>query len=77
MALTAHKSRTKAVVAAAGVKVPAGELLRRGDVPTIPLPVVVKPVSADNSLGISLVRNMKDYTVALENAFEHADEVLV
>ncbi|CAF1569147.1 unnamed protein product [Adineta ricciae] len=77
MALTAHKGRTKAVVAAAGVKVPAGELIRRGDVPTVQPPVVVKPVSADNSLGISLIRNMKDYSVALENAFQHADEVLV
>ncbi|UJR19993.1 hypothetical protein I4U23_023127 [Adineta vaga] len=77
MALTAHKVKTKAIVAAVGVKVPDGELLRQGDVPTILPPVIVKPANADNSLGVSLVKNIKDYDVALKNAFKHADEVLV
>ncbi|MBC8093954.1 MAG: D-alanine--D-alanine ligase, partial [Pseudonocardia sp.] len=34
MALAAHKARAKAVVAAAGVAVPAGEVLRAGDAPS-------------------------------------------
>jgi D-alanine-D-alanine ligase len=77
MAITAHKGKTKAIVAAAGVKVPFGELLRRGDVPTVPPPAIVKPASADNSLGVSLVKEVADYTVALQKAFEHAEEVIV
>lgn len=77
MAVTAHKGKTKAIVAAAGVPVPKGELLRRGDVPTIFPPAVVKPANADNSLGISLVKNIVDYDVALKKAFEHADEIIV
>ena len=77
MAITAHKSKTKAIVATAGVKVPFGELLRQGDHPTIPPPVVVKPASADNSLGVSLVRKTGEYDTALKAAFEHADEVMV
>lgn len=77
MAITAHKARTKAIVAAAGVKVPFGELLRQGDVPTITPPAVVKPASADNSLGVSLVKEATDYDAALKKAFEHASEVIV
>ena len=77
MALTAHKGRAKAVVAAAGVPVPAGELLRAGQQPLTAPPAVVKPADADNSLGIALVRDRAGYTRALGAAFEHSDEVLV
>ena len=77
MALGAHKSRAKAVVTAAGVNVPAGELLRPGEIPTIPTPAVVKPVDTDNSVGVTLVRAPADYPQALETAFENSPEVLV
>ena len=77
MAIAAHKGKTKAIVAAAGVKVPSGELLRRGDVPTVPPPAIVKPAAADNSLGVSLVRQASDYDAALKKAFDHGDEVMV
>ncbi len=77
MALAAHKARAKAVVAAAGVRVPAGELLRPGHDPTVRLPAVVKPVDADNSVGVALVRQQGEYDEALRVAFEHSAEVLV
>ncbi|TVP61482.1 MAG: D-alanine--D-alanine ligase [Nodularia sp. (in: Bacteria)] len=77
MATASHKARTKAIVAAAGVKVPRGELLRLGDVPTITPPVVIKPVSSDNSLGVALVKETTDYDAALKKAFAYADEVIV
>lgn len=82
MAVAAHKARAKAVVAAAGVRVPRGEVLRAGDGsrqprPTIDLPVVVKPVDADNSSGVSLVREPDELDAALAAAYEHSAEVLV
>lgn len=77
MAITAHKARTKAIVEAAGVKVPHGEVLRQGDVPTITPPAIIKPVSSDNSLGVSLVKEASEYDAALSKAFEYADEVIV
>lgn len=77
MAIAAHKAKAKAIVAAAGVKVPKGELLRRGDSPTILPPAIVKPNSADNSFGVSLVRKSEDYAAALEKAFSHSEEVIV
>ncbi|WP_299053202.1 hypothetical protein [uncultured Nocardioides sp.] len=77
MALGAHKQRARAIVAAAGVAVPEGEVLRPGDVPTLAPPVVVKPVDADNSHGVTLVRSVDEYDAALAAAFGHASEVLV
>ena len=77
MAITAHKARAKAIVAAAGVKVPRGELLRTGDIPTIKPPAVVKPASSDNSLGVTLVKDATEYETALKIAFEYAEEVIV
>ena len=77
MAITAHKATAKAIVAAAGVKVPFGELLRQGDVPTVTPPAVIKPATSDNSLGVSLVKEATEYDAALKKAFEYADEVIV
>ncbi|MHC5723196.1 MAG: D-alanine--D-alanine ligase family protein [Nostoc sp.] len=77
MAIATHKARVKAIVEAAGVKVPCGELLREGDVPTIKPPAVVKPASSANSLGVSLVKEVTDYDAALKKAFEYASEVIV
>jgi D-alanine-D-alanine ligase len=85
MALTADKAKARSIVAAAGVSVPSGDLIRIGDHPslaelvrmTIDPPAVIKPVNADNSLGVALVRDRADYDAALKTAFTYADEVLV
>lgn len=77
MAIAAHKAKAKAIVAAAGVSVPSGELLRRGDLPTLKLPAVVKPASSDNSCGVTLVKSKSDYEAAVNAAFDYSDEVLV
>jgi D-alanine-D-alanine ligase len=77
MALASDKAKAKAVVAAAGVRVPRGELLRPGDQPSLALPAVIKPVNTDNSIGLALVKHPADYDAALTTAFTYADEVLI
>src|SRR4028118_1475521 len=77
MSLTADKAKAKAVVAAAGVSIPLGEVVRAGVRPSIDFPVVLKPLNADNSLGVALVKNAADYDAALQTALTHSDEVLV
>ena len=77
MAIAADKAKAKAIVAAAGVRTPEAQRLRRGDTPTLPLPVVVKPNDADNSDGVALVRHGADYRAALATAFSFSPEVLV
>jgi D-alanine-D-alanine ligase len=77
MALVADKAKTKAIVAAAGVIVPTGEVLRAGDRLSIDFPVVIKPMNGDNSIGVTLVRAAADYDAAFEMALTHSTEVLV
>lgn len=77
MALTADKAKAKAIVAAAGVRVPHAELLHEGDAVAFSRPVVVKPNDSDNSDGVTLVRAAEDYPEALRAAFAHARQVLV
>ena len=80
MALTADKEKTKAVVSAAGVNVPRGELLVNSlgcQQPTLKLPVVVKPNHSDNSDDVSLVRQPDDYPAALDAAFACSPTVLI
>ncbi len=86
MALGADKAKASAVVAAHGVRVPEARVVRAGDEVALSgltgpaglaLPVVVKPVDADNSVGLSLVRDPADLPAAVAAACEHADRALV
>ena len=77
MALTANKARAKALVAAAGIDVPQGEVVRPGGRPAVRPPAVVKPMDSDNSAGVALVRDHADYPDALKAAFAHSGEALV
>lgn len=77
MALTADKSKTKAIVRAAGINVPHGEMLLRGQMPSFQPPVVVKPNVSDNSDGVALVLNNEGYPAALDDAFKFSESVLV
>lgn len=77
MAIGADKAAARAVVAAVGVPVPAGEVLRQGEPSDPRLPVVVKPVDADNSVGVSLARTRIEYDSALALAWSVSGAALV
>jgi D-alanine-D-alanine ligase len=77
MGNAADKAKTRAIVAAAGVAVPSGEVVRAGERPTLAPPVVVKPVASDNSVGVTLVRDPRDYPSALKHALAQGDSALV
>ncbi len=77
MALAVDKVATRWTVAGAGVAIPDAQVLRAGDRPTLPYPVVVKPVDADNSVAVSLVRSPDEYDAAAASALIHSDTVLV
>mmetsp|Transcript_37936 Transcript_37936/g.84940 ORF Transcript_37936/g.84940 Transcript_37936/m.84940 type:complete len:413 (-) Transcript_37936:24-1262(-) len=79
MSLSTNKAQTKAVVAAAGVPVAPGEVLRRGEQVTTTLepPFILKPCCEDNSMGITVVTDMNEFHCALLEAFQFDSEVLV
>ena len=77
MAIAADKAKARAIVAAAGVAVPAGEVLAAGERSTLALPVVVKPVDADNSAGVTLVHEAGELDAAIDLASAHGRAALV
>lgn len=77
MGITADKAKAKAIVADAGVCVPASQLVQRGDPCVVNFPAVVKPNRADNSDGVMLVRHRAELLASIEQAFAFSDEVLV
>lgn len=77
MAVGADKAKARAIVAAAGVRVPAGRVVRNRARTDLSYPVVVKPVSSDNSVGVTLVTCDDDYDRAVDDALAHDDAALV
>jgi D-alanine-D-alanine ligase len=77
MAVAADKAIARVIVAAAGVAVPAGQVVRKGERPSLRLPVVVKPINTDNSVGVSLVRERSELSAAMGLALGHGEAALV
>ncbi|MFN8195378.1 MAG: D-alanine--D-alanine ligase [Nocardioidaceae bacterium] len=77
-ALAMDKWATKLVAASVGVRVAPAVLVRAGDeAPPAPLPVVVKPVAAGSSRGVTLVSDPGGLEAALELALSFDDRALV
>jgi D-alanine-D-alanine ligase len=77
MALAAQKDQARAVAAAAGVLVPEGQTVTAGERVWIDPPAVVKPVDADNSIGMRLVGERSEFPAAIAEACEHGTAALV
>ena len=71
------KSKSKPLMAQAGIPTPPFEFLHAGQPRTLPLPVVVKPVRQGSSVGISRVLREADWPAALALAWQHDDTALV
>lgn len=78
-ALGMDKWATKLVAEAVGVATAPGRLVTRADpdAPVFDRPVVVKPVAAGSSHGVSLARDAAGLRTALEQALELDDRALV
>ncbi|MDO4749687.1 MAG: D-alanine--D-alanine ligase [Eubacteriales bacterium] len=78
-ALAMNKTLTKQLLTAAGIAVPEGITVTRGEepYPYIGAPCVVKPCSGGSSVGTSIVLREEDYLPALEAAFAFEDHVIV
>ncbi len=76
------KEMTKRLVAQAGVRTPDWKTYRQEDLaslkePPLPLPVIVKPNREGSTIGISIVRETKEFKSAVEQALGHDETVLV
>jgi D-alanine-D-alanine ligase len=72
------KVLTKQAFATHGIPSPAYEVLtQESSERTLPLPVVIKPVSQGSSIGVHLVASEQDWNAALSDAFHYGDRLLV
>jgi D-alanine-D-alanine ligase len=77
-ALAMDKAVAKTVLRAAGVPVPGGRLLRRGEpAGAVALPAVVKPVSQGSALGVTLARTRAQLLAGLKAAWRWEAQALV
>ncbi len=77
-ALAMDKQATKRILAAAGIPVPEGVLLRRGDpIPDFPLPCVVKPNAQGSTVGLGFASSAGELAAAVEVAFRYDHAVLI
>lgn len=83
-ALTFNKQACKLYLNEYGIPMTGGLLLRKGQkydaariVRQVGLPCFVKPNSSGSSFGVTKVKEMNDFEVALEKAFTEGHEVLI
>ena len=81
-----HKVITKTVLAAHGIPVPGGTVVVRGVLPSLAkvlkaaklkLPVVVKPASQGSTIGVTIVRQAKQWKGALALAHRYDPDAMV
>lgn len=80
-ALAIDKERTRDLLAAAGVRVAPGAVLRRGSPAALPagleIPVVVKPATEGSSVGVTIVHGPGELAKAFEDAWRCSGRAVV
>lgn len=71
------KILSKERFAANGVATPGYEVIRAGERPTLPLPLVVKAPRQGSSVGVYLVRTPGELDAALADVAQHGDDILI
>jgi D-alanine-D-alanine ligase len=71
------KIRSKEKFRAHGVTTPLWEVIRPGQRPTIPLPIVVKPPREGSTVGVIIVKSERELDLAIAEASKYDRELLV
>lgn len=74
------KVLSKALMIQSGIPCPPGIVFNKGadtDIDQVGFPCVVKPSTAEDSMGITLVASRKELAKALASAFQLSNQVLV
>ena len=58
-------------------EIPTPRVFLPSEISQSDFPIVVKPINQGSSLGISIVENMKEFSIALEEAYRYSSEILV
>jgi len=82
-ALAMDKAMTKRVLTAGGIRMPAditlkgADDIRRSELRSITLPLVIKPNTQGSTIGMTVVRDLDDLDAALEKAFDLDNTVIL
>lgn len=85
-ALGMNKLLSKEIFNKYGFKTPLYKVIKKGDkldgldqtiFKTFPMPAIIKPAGSGSSMGVSLVRDMKDILPGIMKAFKYSDVVIV
>ena len=85
-ALGMNKVLAKEIFVKAGLKTPIYKVIKKGDnlqdidktiFKTFPIPAIVKPGGSGSSIGVSLVKVLKDILPAIEKALKYSEVVIV
>ncbi len=85
-ALSINKVLSKRILSNHGIKTPYSTVIHKTDSDkevvdklsrSMPFPIVLKPARSGSKLGVSMVPNMQNVGLSLENAFKYSDSVLV
>jgi D-alanine-D-alanine ligase len=71
------KILTKQALEKAGVPTPRWEILRSGELPNLPLPMVIKAPRQGSSVGVHLIHAKEQIAPALADCLLHGEEILV
>jgi D-alanine-D-alanine ligase len=71
------KILTKRRLDESGIPTPRYEVLRAGEKPTLPLPIVVKAPCQGSSVGVHLVKTPEALDAALADVLQYGDEILI
>jgi D-alanine-D-alanine ligase len=71
------KILTKQALEKAGVPTPRWEILRAGQQPSLPLPIVIKAPRQGSSVGVHLIHTAEQIPAALADCLKHGEEILV
>jgi D-alanine-D-alanine ligase len=75
--LAFDKIRSKEKFRAQGVATPDWEIIRAGERPSLPLPVVIKPPRQGSTVGVFIVRRPEEFEPAWQEVAKFDDEFLV
>jgi len=85
-ALGMNKVLAKEIFIKAGLKTPIYKVIKKGDnlegldqtiFRTFPMPGIVKPGGSGSSIGVSLVKVLKDILPAIEKALKYSDVIII
>lgn len=76
-AIGMNKPATNAIVAAAGIKVPASTILRQPQPMKFLEKVVIKPIDAGSSIGVAIAHNQKELDDAITAVFETSTTAMI